>query len=301
MSAFDVSICIDESTLNGIVASLYGRPSFRSKLFSGNQPIQIAGVNATVGWSVEAPPLVSLNAPTKAQWDASVKKDGTLTAPIAPAIVVHIPQIKVQKTASGSVMETTTSFDAICTVRLSQNSITIEPLAVVIDLTQASKIDKVIYDKILIPRILDMVGTMLSGRQLPNIQFQGVSFGPFVLAAGNGLLAVAANLAGKPVPQSPAIGSLPRGRFSVLMSPETMQLLADQGTRSLQGKSTGASGSQSFGIGKASYHANVQLNSVSASVSPTELTTVNASIGVQVSASAGVDVLSVITDAFKSY
>lgn len=301
MSTFDIAVCIDEVTLNKIAASLFGRQSLRGKLFSGSQSILIAGVNASVGWSIEAPPLVSLNPPTPAQWAASVKKDGTALQPAENAFLVHIPHIKVQKSASGGVTEADTSFDAICTASLVQNAITIVPLAVVIDLSQASKIDKVIYDKILIPRVLDMVGSMLSGRQLPNIDFQGATFGPFVIAVGGGLLAAAANASGKPAPQTPSIGSLPKGRFSVLMSPETMQTLANKGTSSLQGKSTGASGSQSFGIGKANYSANVRLNSVSASVSPSDLTSVNASIGVQVSAGAGIDVLSVITDAFSSY
>ncbi len=300
MSNFDIGICIDQTTLSGVIAALYARPSLKSQLFSGRQTIAIMGVNLTVGWDVQQAPTVSLNPPSAQQWQNAVKSDGSVPQPVENAFLVQFSQVRVEKQPdSGGAMATTTSFAAICTVSLTNNALTITPMAVVIDLSQASEFDQVMYRMLIIPRVLNLVGTVLSGQQLPDIDFQGTRFGAAVLTVGNGQLTVVANLAGQPAPAAPAPDRLPGGPFSILLSPQAMQQIANRGTRDLQGKTTGTSGSQSFGIGTANYRANVRLDHVSATVSPGDPTTVNAAVGVAVSASAGVDILGVVGDAVE--
>jgi hypothetical protein len=296
MSNYDVAISIDQATLNRVIATAFGRQSLRSKLFSGRQTITFQGVQVTVGWEVQQVPTLSLTPPSTQQWQNAIKQDGGAAQPMQNAFVVNIPQLKVtMENTSGKIEEATTSVEAICTISINalNNKLSLDPVALVVDLSQASAFDKVIYRTFLIPQVLHMADSLLSDEQFPDIDFKGIRFGPAVLIVGTGRIVAIANLQGKPAPSAPPADSFPDGPLYILLSREAMQQVVSRGTQDLRGKRVSASGSRDFTVGKANYNVSLQFDSVSASLT-NDLTVVNASLGVSVSASAGVDVVSAI-------
>ncbi|HEY3364147.1 MAG TPA: hypothetical protein VGK74_03710 [Symbiobacteriaceae bacterium] len=298
MSTCDVIICVDQATLGGIVAALYGRPSLRDKLFRGSRAVDVLGVNVNVTFDVLQPPVISLNSPTDEQWRLGITKDGNPAQKAPNAVVVHFGQVKVGKQReAGGYDETTTAFDAICTIGLANNTLAIDPLAVIVDLSHASPDDQIIFPAVVIPQILQMVGTMLSGEHLPDINFQGIRFGDVVLSVGGGRLAAVANLAGKPAPGAPLLDSLPPGQFYLLLSPAVMQSFADSAAAGMNGKQLPPqSGSQGFGVASAEWNANARLDHVSARVSPADMTSLDLAVTVSIDASAGVNILGPLGD-----
>lgn len=296
--SYDVAISMDQVALNRVIDSLFGRPNLRNRLLSGSQTTTLSGVQVTVGWEVQQAPSVTLSPPSSQQWQSAIKQDGNVPQPTQDAFIVNFPKLKVsrQKT-SGQIDEETIALDAICVINLRDNKLALDPVAVIVDLSQATPNDRVIFKAILIPQILRIADSMLSGQQMPNLDFQGVQFGLLVLAVGNERIVGAANLVGKALPPVPSLSELPNtsSPFYVLLSQEAVQKIADRGIQELQGKSDSTSGSESFGIGKANYSASVRLNSISVQTSSNP-TIVQANVGVSASASAGVDVFSVIGD-----
>ncbi len=319
MSNFDVAICMDQGSLNQVINSIFNRQSLRAKLFNGSQSTTLAGVQVQVGWEVLVPPTVTLTPPTAEQWSSSVKRDGSTAQPTGNAFMVTFPQLHVLRTKSnGEQSEATTSVEAICTVAIVNDRLSITPLAAIVNLSGATDFDTVIYKAIIIPQVLNMAGQMLAGEQIPAISFQGVSFGPLTLGVGGGRLIGVAALVGQPTPQPPDPGSLPGGApFYVLLSPAALNQMASVGVQQMAGKGASTSGSQGFGIGSADYNASIRLDNASAGIDPGDLTMINAQVGISAAASAGittvvgqvindigngvVSVVNQIGDAFKSY
>lgn len=295
MSAFDVAICMDQSTLQRIIAALYAQPGFRQDLFSGGGSVTVAGVPLSVAYDVLAAPTVTLEAPTAAQWQSAIQADGTQAQPTGNAMVLHLPQVRVTRSpGSPQAASTVVAFDAIAVVSLSAGQLRISPVGVCIDLSSASTTDQTLFRGLIIPRILTQIGALLAAESVPNISLQGARFGDAVLVLGSGRLAAVANLQGRPAPAAPSPQSLPPVPFCVLLSQTAMQAVAATATAGLRGKQLEQSGSASFGIGTAQYTARLSVDSLSVSVqSPT---TVQANAGLSASASASVDVVGAIWD-----
>jgi len=295
--SFDVAISLDEGTLNRIVAVLYARPGLRNGLFTGSRTATVLSEQVTVGWDVQAVPVVQLVPPTPEQWTAAVKGDGS-TAPIPStnAFLISFPRLSVTRTLpGGTVQQATVPVEAICTVGLRNNQLVLDAEAAVVDLSQAPAFDRAFVYPVLIPEVLNMADSLVSGQQVPALSFGGLTFGDAALAVGGSRLVAVANLQGSPAPDAPDPASLPAGEFYVLLSSSAMTQVAAQGAAGLQGKQGAASGSQGFGIGTASYQASATLTRVSATPTP-DLTAVSAQVSVEVSASAGVDVLGTIVN-----
>lgn len=290
-----MAICMNESALQGIVASLFARPAFRQNLFAGTGTVTVAGVPLTVAYDVVAAPTVLLSAPTPAQWQIAIQAGGGAARPATNAVVLHFPQVTVTRSPhTAQAASATVSFDAIAVVALNAGQLQIRPLGVCIDLSAASADDQILYRGLIIPRVLDMLATLLAAESVPAIRFQGVRFGDAVLVVGAGRLAAVANLEGRPAPAAPAPEGLPAVPFCVLLSPPAMQAVAVAATAGLQGKQLSQSGSASFGIGTADYQATLHVDSLTLQVqSPT---TVLAHTGLTASASASVDVVGAIWD-----
>jgi|GEM_PF-2217384 len=295
MSAFDVAICMNESALNRVIASIYARPGFRDSLFRGSRQVSVGGVALSVGYDVLVPPTVRLEAPSPAQWQAAIRADGNAAAPTANALVAHFPQVTVTKSpGTPAASSSTITFDAIAVASLQGGRLAISPVGVCIDLSHSSSDDQILYRAVIIPRVLEMLATLLSAESVPNIHFQGVRFGAAVLTLGDGRLAAVANLDGRPGPAAPAPGSLPAVPFCVLLSQAAMQGVAAAGTAGLRGKHLSQSGGASFGIGTAQYTATLTVDGLSVQVQ--DPVTVNANVALSASASASVDVLGYVWD-----
>jgi hypothetical protein len=288
---FDVAIGMDESGLNQVLGELFQRPGLRKDLFSGSQSANILGAAIQVDWSVEQAPTVHLSAPTPDQWKHAIKADGAVAAPTVNALTMHFPQFKItRKAASGPDQTATVALDVICTINIQSDNLIVSALAVSVDLSAASAFDQVLYKSVIIPRILNLVGTAFGVEHLPNVNFEGLQFGPIALTVGSGRVAGVANLAGKPTPPAPDPGTLPNAKFFLLLGRDALQQTAQKGAAGLVGHSATSSGSRGFGLGNASYNGSVRLDSVSVQVGG-DPTVINAQVAIGAEASAGVSLL----------
>jgi hypothetical protein len=298
MNQYDVAISLKQSILNQLIDLLFNRPTLKDQLFRGSQTATLAAVSVTVEWEIQQPPKVMLSPPDIAQWQKAIKQNGDALPPVQNAFVIHFPALNVSRQKlSGEPDEETIALDVIGVASLTNNQLVLTPIAAVVDLSHAKPLDRLIFKTILIPQVLQIAGTMLSHQQMPRLDFQGVQFGSPVLTIGNGQIIVAANLAGKSPPATPSFSQLPNTNapFYVLLSRAVMQQIADREIQCLQGKSVATSGTESFGLGRANYRASATLNTVA--VQPLSApASVQAHIGVEISASAGVDIFSVISD-----
>jgi hypothetical protein len=126
-----------------------------------------------------------------------------------------------------------------------------------------------------------------------------LKFGTIVLTVGEGRMVGISNLANKAPPAPLQLSAVPHEPFFILLSREAMQMACQSGTADLVGKTAGKDGSESFGIGKASYHGSVRLDAVSIQVSA-DPTVVTASVAVSASANAGISVLDTIIGGIKT-
>lgn len=296
LSAFDVGICIDETMLNRVIASLYGRPDLRQGLFAGTDHTSVGGVEVSAAYDVQAVPTVRLAPPTPQQWQQAIQAGGAAaTVPTANALVAHFPRVALTLApGTPAAASTTVDFDAIAVAALAGGRLSITPLGVCVDLSGASTNDQLLYRVLVIPRVLRMLGAMLAAESVPNISFQGVRFGPAVVTLGAGRLAAVANLEGRPAPAPPSPEALPTVAFGVLLSRDAMQRVADAGTAKLRGKRLSQSGSASFGIGTAAYTANLDVADLALRVA--DPLTVDARVTLSASASASVDILGYVWD-----
>jgi len=293
MNAYDLVIGMDQSCVNKMITSLYSRQTLRDKLFAGDKTTDILGTEIKVSWRVESAPIVSLDAPSSDQWNKAIKSNGNVQAPIDNAFLVHMKQLRLTQSQQngGSNLETTTALSIICHMSINEKKLYISPMAVIVDLSSASESDKLIYKSIIIPKVLDMAGQMLSGEQLPKINYQGLQTGTPLLAIGNGRLVAVANLEGGSDPATPTAADFPNETFYTLFSRHALQNIMDIGAKDIAGQSTSTSGSQGFGIGKASYNASIRIDSVSISPASNDLTQADAEMRISASASAGISIL----------
>jgi hypothetical protein len=298
--SFDVALGMDETTLGQVMTAIFNRPSLRTKLFSGSEPIDAGSIKASVSYELESPPVVKLSPPTAEQWKRAIKADGNSAQPAENAMIVTLPKLKLTRPdETGHAQEGVVSLDAIVTVNLQNNTLTYNALAVIIDLSAAKPLDQIIYKKIVIPRALKAIDGAFGQPHIPNIAFNGLSFGSVILEVGDGRIVGVANLAHKPAPGPQPLAALPREPFFILLSREGMQIACQAGSADLVGKTAEKSGSESFGVGNASYRGSVRLDAISVQVA-NDPTVVNASIAVSASASAGISVLDTIIGGIKT-
>jgi len=300
MSDYDVAICLNEEALNRIVNQLFQKPGLKTKLFTGTQTVPVMGVSVPVAWNVQQVPYIHLSPPTNDQWNHAIKPDGTASVPPQEnSIVMDFSNVQVSKknVSTGQNEQTTANFQALCTVSVSGNNLlTIIPLGALVELNGVSPNDHVLYQSFMIPKILQMAKTLVSGEQLPDLHFQGLNFGTPVLSLGSGRLVAVANLENKPSPSAPPAETFPNQPLTILLSSEAIQSGVSKGLSSFQGLSTGTGGSENLGIVKANYNANITVRNISASVNPQDLALLNVSVDLAASASAGADVFGPIGD-----
>jgi hypothetical protein len=298
--SFDVALGMDERTLSEVLASLYDRPSLKARIFSGTQQIHEMGISTMVSFEVEAPPVVRLMPPSSDQWNRAIKRDGSAVQPTANAMVVMLPKLKLSRPKSdGTLQEGVISLDAIVTVTIVDQRLSYDALAVVIDLSGATPLDRIIYRKVVIPMALDAVDRAFGQPHIPNIAFRGLSFGPIALQVGDGRVVGIANLAGKPPAGPQPDHALPHEPFFILLSREALQIACQSGTADLVGRTDGTSGSANFGIGTATYEGRVRVDDIAVRVED-DPTTVDVAVAVSASAQAGVDVIDQIWDGIKT-
>ncbi len=255
----DLVVGVDESTLTQAVATLYGRPAL-GPVFSGRQTVNWQDKNVDVSWKVKEPPEVKLSAPTPDEWGKAIPRPDQKAQPTTNALWVNFPKFWAKRHDTDK--EASTEVRSICTVELRNNTVLLRPVACVVDLSQVSPLDKVLYRKVIVPKILDTVDKVLgqNGLQLPRLNIGGVGFGDIAVSVGNSRMALAANLSGRGTPSAPGTSALSDRPFTVLLSGRTVEEAAKATVHSIRGKWMSTGGK----FGPAHWSAGVKLNDANA-------------------------------------
>lgn len=259
----DLVVGVDETTLTQAVANLYGRPAL-GPVFGGRQTVNWQDKHLDVSWKVAEPPVVRLSAPTEGEWGEAIPRPDQKTRPTTGALWVNFPKFWAKRHDTDR--EATTEVRSICTVELRNNTVVLRAEACVVDLSQVSPLDKLLYRKIIVPKILDTVDKVLgqNGLRLPRLNIGGVCFGDIVVSVGNSRMALAANLSGRGTPAAPGTSALSDRPFTVLLSGRTVEEGAKATVRSIRGQWQKTSGK----YGAASWSAGVKLNDANAGAEP---------------------------------
>lgn len=264
MAIYDLEVGMHEDAVNAVLASLYGRPALREKIFRGTSG-DLEGPHTS--WSVEQCPTLSLSAPDDGFWKHAVRRKPPVEGPYDNALVITFPRLAV--TYGGSSLAK--KVDALCTLAVHAGSLTVVPVAASIDLTGAKDWDLFFYEKVVGPKMLNLAATMLGGITMPHITFADVEFGTPALSVGDGALVAGINLADRQAATSPSTADVAgkfggRSHFYALVSPETVRRVAQNQLNALTNRPHTTSGEAGFLIGKAEYQAGIELTSATASV-----------------------------------
>lgn len=264
MTEFDVIIGMDAATLNKALGQIYRRSDLRTSLFHGSRTQSMEGINFSVQWDVQTAPEMILSPPTDQEWGLSIKAGGSAARPVSNAFFLKFPKVRIIQTAPDK-NETIIPFKVICTANTSGNQLNIQVISIIIDLSGASAMDQYLYKRIIIPAILNVATSILSGMAMPSISFGGISITPPVVSVQSNRLILFANLAGRPLPAISG-GNWPDMPLFILCSPRLVQTIGEIAAGTACGKTFSYSGNQGFEIGKAGYRASGKINQASASV-----------------------------------
>lgn len=288
MSNYDALIGVNEARLNGILAQVFASPQLRQSVFIGGQAGNYSGVDFRVNWTLNAAPTLSLRPPTLQEWQASIKGGGSPATPQAGAFIVNLSSLTVKLDATGQTLDTTVPVTAICTIAISGTTISFTALGIIVNLSQASDLDKYMISNVLVPEILAMLTKALSGVAIPKINIAGIPLTPPVVGITHGYLLTAFNLGqfGTPSVENVAI---PGDPFFALLSQRMLQTAVDFEVRSnLQGKTFDKSGSEGGGGFSAGYSVHGEIQRIAVSVTPNP-TVLHANVSLGMSASAGIN------------
>ena len=299
MSNYDLLVGLNQDRLNLITQQAYASEALRQSLFVGAESGSYSGVSYSLNWQVASAPELSLREPTSDEWRQAIKEDGKTVAPQSSAFLVDIQKLSLKLKTDTENLDTTIPVQAICTAGTHGNTLVISALAVIVNLGNASALDRFVISRVLIPGILKMLNRALSGLQIPSISFAGISLTPPVVELRDKYLLAAFNLVKD---GTPAIGDaqIPSDSFFALLSNELVQSAVDYEVRSnIQGQQFNKSGSEGAAGFSANYHAWGKINGLSVKTTSTP-TKLSADASISMSASAGIDTpLGVVTGAIS--
>jgi hypothetical protein len=291
-SSADLFLGVSAPALDQWLSSLFGTPALRESLFSGTTTQDLPGTGTTtVTWSLQAAPTVTLADPGPLWQTAIGPNGGAPPAQVPNAFTVQLNQLNLMLTMPNQPAEATaTNATVLVAAGMSGSLLQISPLGLVVDLDQLSPNEETIYHYIVIPKIMQIVHTALGGYQIPQLSPLGVALSAPSLAVSNGILLTAMNLGGT-TPGTPELDGPPSDPVFLLASASAVQAFVNAGVQQLAGTNRSVGGSDSFGIGSASYNASVTLDSVSVQVNSGDLTQATAQVNVSAGASADAHLL----------
>ncbi|MDJ0676700.1 MAG: hypothetical protein QNJ36_15200 [Calothrix sp. MO_167.B42] len=301
MSNYDLLVGLNQDRLNLISQQVYSSDTLKQSLFVGGESGQYSGMSYTLNWVIASPLTLSLRSPTSDEWQKTIKEDGNRVAPQSGAFIVDIQKLslKLNTSADTQDLDTTIPVQAICTARASGNSLTINALAVIVNLSQSTELDRFVISKVLIPALLRVLNKTLAGIQLPQLSFSGISLTPPIIEIKNGYLLAAFNLLKD---GTPSIGDaqIPSDPFFSLVSHELLQsVVRHQVHNNIQGQEFNQSGSEGVVGFSANYHVWGKIRGLSVSTTSNPLK-LHANASIDMSASAGIDTpVGVVVDAIE--
>lgn len=222
MNGYDLAVSMDEATINSLLAQTFGL-SRLAGLFTGTMTQEIAGVTATVTWTVQQAPQIGLTAPTSTQWNQAIDSQGGNPEAVPNAGILSLPALNIQYTYGGATGGTTLPATAIWTWSMSGGSLTLAPLAAIVDTSGMSSTEQTIVSFVVLPLVMEQAGTYTKTIALPTIDQYGASFGtPNFNIADDRLIMVAA-VTGEPAPAVPDASVLPSDPLFIQISQRALQ------------------------------------------------------------------------------
>ncbi|GAB5447540.1 hypothetical protein [Gymnodinialimonas sp.] len=196
---------ITDVGLNGVLADLFKNPTAQQKLFNGKVTKDISNLGSvTAEYGVLEEPVVTFVPPTQAQWDAAHKISQTTPKPNMDMYGLSLPKNHFKMTSPGvsTPLEATGAITVYGTFALTKGTLSLSPVALELDESEFSNVDKFIVNGIIIPQVLSMAQKMLDAIPLPALpDVGGVTFQPPVGAIiAQKSLAVATNMTSEAAP-----------------------------------------------------------------------------------------------------
>jgi hypothetical protein len=202
MSYYDVAAGISQAGLNQILTALFANGTAQQKLFNGTASKDVDPLGTVnLAYQVVACPSIGLAPPDQADWDAAYKAPGVTTMPASGVFQLTLQDVKVQVAYGSASLKAEGVLKAYATFTLANTVLALVPLAVWIDESAFSGIDKLIVNQFLIPQILTLVTSTLSAIPLPQIgTVEGQTFqAPIAQIVGQQALVVATAAGSVPV------------------------------------------------------------------------------------------------------
>lgn len=288
MSNCDLVIGLSAAKLDQVVRQIYSNPHLRESVFAGSKSATYAKVNATISWEAQSPPTVELRAPTPGEWKGAIKENGNPAPPCDGAFIVNLSKLSLKVDASPEKLDTTVPLSVICAAQSSGERLSLTAIAVRVNLSNATPLDKFLIERVLVPGILGMVNKSLGGLKIAAPTFGGVTFTAGTVVVASDHLLLGFNLAQRGAPALEGV-QVPGDPFFVLMSPALLKVAVDyEVQKNLQGQPFNKHGSAGGGGFSGNYDASGSIREIS--VTPTgSPITFHAQTSLSLTASAGID------------
>jgi hypothetical protein len=283
MSSYDLAISMDQTTLNGTLSQTFGLPRL-AHLFTGQLNETVLGKPATVTWTIQQAPQISLAQPTTAQWKAAIDAAGGAPTPVTNAGILTLPALKLVFSYDGESGNTTIPASVIWTWAVSGGTLTLTPLAAIVDTSGMSPAAQTIVQYIVLPLVMQQAQTYVKTIALPSVQYGGLNFGTPAAAITADRVIMVAAVAGQPTPAIPDASTLPSDPLFIQVSQNALQSAATAHLNALIGQSKSFSGSK-YG---ADYSGSVTLQNGTITLGTPDPTQVSGTVGYGLTASASV-------------
>ncbi len=286
---YDFLVAMREPVANAAIESLYDKKP--KGVFSGTSTFD----NVPVSWDVTHVPTVAFRGFTEAEREQEVKRNPPVEPRPSPnsVLVIGFPELRVRLSEDGQRGEPQQVVKQIhveCALVVYRNTLTAVPVAATFDTGDMGEWTQYLFRQLVVPRALNVAGTVMGAVPLPPITVAKVKFGDIALRVGGGMLVGAACLvedgAGLEVPDPK---SLPESPFFVLVSPRVVQRAAQTSLDHLSREPHEIEGTATFGVANASYHAGIRLDSAHATVDPKAPERIGLQFGFQAFACARAD------------
>jgi hypothetical protein len=225
MSNFDIVIGLSESSVNKLVAALFADPVAKNKFFSDTYNKDVANgnvsFNCSSSYEVKASPTVTLVAPDPLSWDNAIKETKNETRPTSNCLQVHFSSISGSISIdNGSPVNAEGQLDVYLTAAMNNGVLSFEPLAVHMDMSNLSELDKWLIPNLLVPAALERATKILSSIKLPSIpSYEGIAFKPPGMTIINGQLILGTVLTSNGADVSLSTFSFPSKDYYTLLNP----------------------------------------------------------------------------------
>jgi hypothetical protein len=240
--SFDVAIGINQAQLNSASQAVYS--ALYPNVFKGSASGQFAGETYTVDYDVKAAPAFDLSVPTDREalmaWGrgqlAAGGHDLAAFEPLLPTLAANVPGFAVNfaqvdlnlvPSSGGSAIPLVLGLTALCHVEVSGSTVSFAPYQVTAQATGNPE-TQALVQALVVPQIMAMAQSLLSGLTIPPLSVAGVSLSPPSIGIVNGsvIAAAAVNAATPPPPDGST--AWPSTPFFALLSANAIQALAVQ-------------------------------------------------------------------------